>query len=149
MTKALRLSVFLAVVAALGVPALSASGKPKPPAPPPDSADDCTVVAEASVPEYLVLATIDVGVRCATTKRTISVSATLTRNGVVVPILPLGADTPTCTNTSACLVSFDLFSLDNFPVPFPGNQRYCASGSGVVGGRILGPQAACEEDDRI
>jgi hypothetical protein len=146
MTVVLRLSMVLAAALTL---AATASAKPKPPPPPPDSADDCTFVVEPSASEYLVLASLDAGVRCTTSKQSISVSAALTRDGVLVPILPLGSDARTCTNTSSCFVSFDLFSLDSFPVVFPGDQRYCAAGSGVVGGRVLGPATACEEDQRI
>src|SRR5215210_3173493 len=147
---ALRSSVALALVLviALAVPTFSAGKRPKP-TPPPDSADDCTFVAEASVPDYLVLASINVGVRCATQKQSISVSAELTRDGVVLQVLPLGSGSRTSTNASSCFISYDLFSLDNQPVPISGDQVYCASGSGVVGGRILGPASACEEDGRI
>ncbi len=149
--RALRVAALVILAVALAAPAAAAPKKPRPhpPPPPPDSAADCTFVAEADVPDYLVLASLVVGVRCETTKQQISVTSELTRDGLRVPILPLGADTPTCRNTSACLVVFDLFSFDNHPVAFPGDQRYCASGSGVVGGRTLGPGAACEEDARI
>jgi hypothetical protein len=149
--RAFRVPLLLVLTVALAAPAAAAPKKPRPhpPPPPPDSAADCIFVAEASVPDYLVLASIAVGVRCETTKQQISVTSQLTRDGVQVPILPLGGDTPTCANTSQCLVVFDLFSLDNHPVAFPGDQRYCASGSGVVGGQTVGPGAVCEEDARI
>jgi hypothetical protein len=149
--RAFRVPVLVFLAVALAAPAFAAPKKPRPhqPPPPPDSAADCAFVVEADVPDYLVLASIVGGVRCDTVKQQISVTSELTRDGVLVPILPLGADTPTCTNASQCLVVFDLFSLDNHPVAFPGDQRYCASGSGVVGGQTLGPRAGCEEDPRI
>ena len=52
-------------------------------------------------------------------------------------------------NANACFVGIDLFSYDNHPVAFPGDQLYCASGFGVVGGRTLGPGTGCEHDARI
>ena len=145
----LRTSVVLGLVLALAAPSLSGA-KRKPPPPPPDSAGDCTFVAEASVPDYLVLASINIGVRCATSKQSISVSAQLWREGVLLsPVLPLGSESRTCSNASECVVGYDLFSLDTFPEPTPGDQVYCATGSGFVGGTVLGPGTACEEDARI
>ena len=138
----------LVLAVALAMPALSA-GKRKPPPPPPDSADDCTFVAEASAPDYFVLSSINIGVLCATQKQSISVSGELTRDGVVLVVLPLGSGTRTCTNASSCFISYDLFSIDTVTMAAPGNQRYCATGSGVVGGTVLGPATACEEDDRL
>ena len=146
--RVLRLSVLVVSVAALAVPGLS-DAKRKPPPPPPDSAADCTLVVEPFVTDYLVLVSLDVGVRCATAKRSITVNAELRRDGVVQDVLPLGSGTRTCTNTSTCFISYDLFSLDNHPVAIPGNQVYCATGSGLVGGVTLGPATACEEDDRL
>jgi hypothetical protein len=64
-------------------------GEAKPPPPPPDSPGDCTFVFEVDVPDYLVLASIVVGVRCETTKQRIDVTAELTRDGVTVPLIPL------------------------------------------------------------
>lgn len=149
---ALRLPVVIAVVLALAVPGIAAGKRkpPPPPPPPPDSASDCAFVVEPSIDEYLVLATLLVGVRCDTAKQRIDVTATeFTRDGVGVPMLPLGAETRTCSGTSACFVAIDLFSYDNHPVAFPGDQLYCASGFGVVGGRVLGPGSGCELDARI
>jgi hypothetical protein len=113
----------------------------------PDSAADCSFVVEPSIDDYLVLATLGVGVRCETTKQRISVSADFTRDGVDAPLIPY--DSLTCTNTNACVIGIDLFSYDNHPVAFPGDQRYCASGSGVVGGLVVGPGSGCEEDARL
>jgi len=145
----LRTSVLLAIVLALAAPSVS-DAKRKPPPPPPDSAGDCTFVVEASVPDYLVLASISLGVRCATPKQSISVNAQLTRDGVLLsPVLPLGSESRTCSNATECFVVYDLFSLDNFPEPTLGDQVYCATGSGLVGGTVLGPGMACEEDARI
>jgi hypothetical protein len=151
MQRAFGIPVLVVLVLALAAPALAApkKPKPKPPPPPPDSAADCTFVVEPFVPDYLVLASIVAGVDCETTKQRIDVATELTRDGVRVPILPLGGDTPTCTNTSDCFVVFDLFSFDNHPVAFPGDQVYCASGSGVVGGVTVGPRSGCEQDGRI
>jgi hypothetical protein len=147
----LGLFVSFAIVLALAAPAVAAPKKPHPhqPPPPPDTADDCTFVAEAPFSDYLVLSFLNIGVQCATVKGSISVSSQLTRDGAVVPILPLGAESPTCTNTTSCVVSFDLFSFDNHPIAFPGDQLYCGSGSGVVGGRVIGPGSACETDPRL
>ena len=72
-----------------------------------------------------------------------------TRDGVSVPMLPVGAERRTCNGANACFVAIDLFSYDNHPVAFPGDQLYCASGFGVVGGRTLGPGSGCEHDARI
>jgi hypothetical protein len=152
MVKSLRTSVLLAVVLVLAAPSISSAKRkpPPPPPPPPDSAGDCSFAAEASVPDYLVLASISIGVRCATPKQTISVSAQLTRDGVLLsPVLPLGSESRTCSNATECFVGYDLFSLDNLPEPTPGDQVYCASGSGLVGGTVLGPGTACEGDARI
>jgi hypothetical protein len=149
--RPLRVCVLFVLAFALAAPG-AAVGKrkpPPPPPPPPDSAADCTFVVEPSIDDYLVLASIVAGVRCDTTKQRIDVATELTRDGVRVPILPLGADTPTCLNASSCFVVFDLFSFDNHPVAFPGNQLYCASGSGLVGGRVVGPGSGCELDERI
>ena len=97
-------------------------------------------MVEPSIDDYLVLASLLVGVRCETTKQRIDVTATqFTRDGVSVPMLPVGAERRTCTGANACFVAIDLFSYDNHPVAFPGDQLYCASGFGVVGGRTLGP----------
>lgn len=144
----LRLSILVVSVVALAVPGLSAAKKKPPPAPP-DSAADCTLVVEPFATDYLVLVSLDVGVRCGTAKQSITVNAQLSRDGVVQDVLPLGSGTRTCTNTSTCFISYDLFSLDNHPVPVPGNQVYCATGSGLVGGVVLGPATSCEEDDRL
>jgi hypothetical protein len=136
-----------ALVVVLSLPTLAA-GKRKPPPPPPDSAADCTFFVEPSIDDYIVLATLAVGVRCATTKQRITVTASsFTRDGATVPLLPY--DTLTCTNTSSCAIGIDLFSYDNHPVAFPGDQRYCATGFGVVGGQVVGPRSGCEEDPRI
>jgi hypothetical protein len=149
--RPVRVCVLFVLAIALAAPGAAAGKRkpPPPPPPPPDSAADCTFVVEPSIDDYLVLASIVAGVRCDTTKQRIDVTTELTRDGVRVPILPLGGDTPTCLNRSSCLVVFDLFSFDNHPVAFPGNQLYCVSGSGLVGGRVVGPGAGCELDMRI
>jgi hypothetical protein len=137
-----------ALVFVLAAPVAAAPKKPKAPPPPPDTAADCTFSVEASVPDYLVLATLNLSVQCATVKQSITVAASdFTRDGVAVPLIPY--DTITCAGTSVCGIGIDLFSYDNHPVAFPGDQRYCASGLGVVGGRVLGPAAGCENDPRI
>jgi hypothetical protein len=110
----LRTSGLAALALALAVPTVS-SAKRKPPAPPPDLASGCTFVAQASVPDYLVLASISIGVRCATPKQSISVSAQLTMDGVLLsPVLPHGSESPparmrpsaslptTCSLSTAC-----------------------------------------------
>jgi len=136
-----------ALVIALALPTLAA-GKRKPPPLPPDSPADCSFFVEPSIGDYLVLATLNVGVRCATTKQSISVTATaFTRDGVAVPLVPY--DSLACSTTNVCVIGIDLFSYDNHPVAFPGDQRYCASGFGVVGGQTVGPGSGCEEDARI
>src|SRR5829696_4128237 len=146
--RGLRLSILVVAALALAAPGLSAAKK-KPPPPPPDSAADCTLVVEPFATDYLVLVSMNVGVSCATTKQSITVSSQLTRDGVVLDVLPLGSGTRTCANASACFISYDLFSIDTLPAPTPGNQVYCATGSGLVGGVTLGPATACEEDDRL
>ena len=55
----------------------------------------------------------------------------------------------TSTNTTQCLFGYDLFSLDTQPTPSAGDQVYCASGYGIVGGVTLGPGSACEADTRL
>jgi hypothetical protein len=62
--SALRLSVLFALTLALAVPGLAAGKRrpPPPPPPPPDSAADCTFVVEPSIDDYIVLATLLVGV---------------------------------------------------------------------------------------
>jgi hypothetical protein len=55
------------------------------------------------------------------------------------PVLPLGSESRTCSKATECFISYDLFSLDNHPEPRPGDQVYCATGTGVVGGTVLGP----------
>jgi hypothetical protein len=150
--SALRLSVLFALTLALGVPGLAAGKRkpPPPPPPPPDSAADCAFVVEPSMDDYIVLASLLVGVRCETTKQRIDVAASqFTRDGVSVPLLPVGAERRTCLKTNECFVAIDLFSYDNHPVAFPGDQRYCATGFGVVGGKTLGPGSGCEENARI
>lgn len=143
----LRVVSALVLAVVLAAPVSAAPKKPKPTSPP-DTGADCTFAVEASVPDYLVLATLDLTVRCSTVKQSITVTASeFTRDGVAVPLIPY--DTARCTGTSVCGISIDLFSYDNHPVAFPGDQRYCARGSGVVGGSILGPAAACENDPRI
>ncbi len=144
------LAAALATLAlALAAPAVAAPKKPKPPPPPPpDTAADCTFTAQADVPDYLVLATLMLRVDCATVKQRITVTATeFTRDGASLPLIPFS--TITCSNTSTCIYGIDLFSYDNHPVAFPGDQRYCASGFGLVGGRTLGPAGACENDPRL
>ena len=147
--KALGVAV-LVLALALAAPG-AAFGKRKPPPappPPPDTAADCTFVVEPSINEYLVLATLLVGVRCDTTKQRIDVTVTqFTRDGVSVPLLP--TNVRSCTGASECFAGIDLFSYDNHPVAFPGDQLYCAAGFGVVGGVVLGPGSGCELDPRI
>jgi hypothetical protein len=151
MTSAVRpLLVLLAatVALALAAPALSNRKPPRPPPPPPDTAADCTFFVEPSIDDYLVLATLNVGVRCASTKQRIAVTATsFTRDGAAVPLIPY--DTVTCSGTNTCVLAIDLFSYDNHPVAFPGDQQYCASGLGVVGGQVVGPCSGCESDPRL
>ena len=114
--SALRLSVLFALSMRWRFPA-SPAGKrkpPPPPPPPPDSAADCTFVVEPSIDDYLVLASLLVGVRCDSTKQGIDVTATeLTRDGASVSMVPLGAERRTCTGANACFVAIDLFSYDN------------------------------------
>ena len=138
-----------AAVLALAAPAAAAPKKPKPPPPPPpDTAADCTFTAQADVPDYLVLATLVLRVDCATAKQRITITASeFTRDGVALPLIPF--DTRICSNTSTCIYGIDLFSYDNHPVAFPGDQRYCVRGSGLVGGTVLGPAGVCETDGRI
>lgn len=139
-----------ALALALAAPAAAAPKKPrpKPPPPPPDTATDCTFTAQADVPDYLVLATLILRVDCATVKQTITVTVSeLTRDGSSLPLLPY--DTLTCSNSSSCVAGIDLFSYDNHPVAFPGDQLYCARGFGVVAGTVLGPASVCENDARI
>jgi hypothetical protein len=146
----LRAAPVAAVALALAVPAAGAPKKPrpKPPPPPPDTGADCTFRAEADVPDYLVLATLILRVDCATVKQQITVKATeFTRDGASLPLIPF--DSRTCTNTSTCVYAIDLFSYDNHPVASPGDQRYCASGFGLVASQVLGPARACEADTRI
>ena len=147
MRKALLPCALLCV--ALAVPAVSAAKRkpPPPPPPPPDSAADCTFFVEPAIEDYLVLSTLDVGVRCAKAKQRITVTADFTRDGADVPLIPY--DTLTCTGTDTCAIAIDLFSYDNHPVAFPGDQRYGASGSGLVGGTVVGPGSGCEEDARL
>jgi hypothetical protein len=149
MARASRSAIGLAaaLVLAVALPA-AGSGKRKPPPPPPDSAADCSFTVEQSIPDYLVLASLNLSVRCATMKQTITVTAaSFTRDGAEVPLIPYSSFT--CSSTSACTLSIDLFSYDTTPVAHPGDQRYCASGFGVVGGQTLGPSSACEADGRI
>jgi hypothetical protein len=137
-----------AVALALAAPAAAAPKKPKPPPPPPDTAADCTFSAEADVPDYLVLATLILRVDCATVKQQITITASeFTRDGASLPLIPF--DTRVCSNTGTCIYGIDLFSYDNHPVAFPGDQRYCTRGSGLVGGTVLGPASVCETDSRI
>ena len=146
----LRLSVLFALTLALAMPGIAAGKRkpPPPPPPPPDSSADCTFVVEPSISDYIVLSMLLVGVRCETTKQWIDVTLTeFTRGGVSLPILP--NNTRTCAGASECFAAIDLFSYDNHPVAFPGDQLYCASGFGVVGGRTLGPGSGCEHDARI
>ncbi len=149
--RALRMCVLLVLALALAAPSVAIGKRkpPPPPPPPPDSAADCSFVVEPSIDDYLVLATLVAGVRCETMKQRIDVSTEFTRDGVPVPILPLGLDKPTCLNRSSCFVAIDLFSYDNHPIPFPGDELYCVSGSGVVGGRVVGPGSGCEFDERL
>jgi hypothetical protein len=117
MRKALSLCVLLAL--ALAVPAVSAAKrKPPPPPPPPDSAADCSLFVEPAIGEYLVLATLNVGVRCATTKQVITVTADFTRDGVDVPLIPY--DTVTCTSTNACVIAIDPVLVRQPPGALPG-----------------------------
>ena len=102
--SALRLSVLIALTLALAIPGIAAGKRkpPPPPPPPPDSAADCTFVVEPSIDDYLVLATLLVGVRCESTKQRIDVTATeFTRDGLSVPMLPVGAERRTCTGAAS------------------------------------------------
>jgi len=107
------------------------------------------LAVEPFATDYLVLVSLNVSVRCATPKQSITVGSQLTRDGVALEVLPLGSGTRTCTNASACSISYDLFSIDTVTIPAPGNQVYCATGTGLVGGVTLGPTTACEEDARL
>src|SRR5262245_55642059 len=151
MSSAVRPSLMLvltAVALTLAAPAAAKRKPPPPPPPPPDTAADCAFFVEPSIGDYLVLATLDVGVRCASTKQRIAVTAmSFTRDGTSVPLIPF--DSITCTATSTCVMAIDLFSYDNHPVAFPGDQQYCASGFGVVGGQVVSPGSGCESDPRL
>jgi hypothetical protein len=148
--KAFRICISLALAFALAASAAAAPKKPrpKPPPPPPDTAADCSFTAEAVVPDYIVLAMIDLTVQCATVKQSITVKATsFTRDGVALPLIPF--DLRTCAGASACSFVIDLFSYDTSSFPAPGDQRYCATGFGLVGGTTLGPRSTCEDDTRL
>lgn len=151
MTRAVRPLLMLltaAIALAIAAPALSKRKPPPPPPPPPDSGADCTFSVEPSIGDYLVLATLNVGVRCDTTKQRIAVTATsFTRDGESLPLIPY--DSITCSGTNTCVLAIDLFSYDNHPVAFPGDQQYCASGFGLVGGQVVGPGSGCENDPRL
>jgi hypothetical protein len=125
MGKFLRLCVLLVLVFLVAAPAASAK-RPKPP--PPDTAEDCTFVAEAIVPDYLVISTINVGVRCASTKQTITVHSEFTRDGAFVYVLPYGTDI-TCTDTAkgAGCRAFD----GGVPDRVEGVARHAGAGAGV------------------
>jgi hypothetical protein len=143
-----RIGISVAIVLAFIAPSAAlAKRKPAPP-PPPDTAADCTLsVSAPDTGGYLVLTMIVGEVRCASTKRRIDVTGHLTRDGALIsPVLPAGSESRTCTNASVCNVVYDIFSLDNHPVPVPGDQRYCATARGVVGGTVLGPASGCEEE---
>jgi hypothetical protein len=144
---ATRIGLSLVLVLALAAPS-AALAKRKPPPPPPDSAVDCVLsVTSPDTDGYTVLTMIVGEVRCATTKQRIDVTGELTRDGVLVsPVLPTGSETRACTNTSVCSIAYDVFSLDSHPVPMAGDQRYCATAAGVVGGTAIGPASACEEE---
>ena len=143
----IRIGLSLALMLALALPS-AALGKPKPPPPPPDSAADCALsVVAPDTAGYPVLTMIVGEVRCATTKQQIAISGQLTRDGALLPpVLPLGSETRTCTNTHACNIVYDIFSIDSHPIPLPGDQRYCVSARGSVGGTVLGPATGCEEE---
>ena len=145
-----RIGLSLALALALAAPSAAlAKRKPSPPPPPPpDSAADCALsVVAPDTDGYLVLTMIVGEVRCGTTKQRIDVGGQLTRDGVVIsPVLPAGSETRTCTNASACNVVYDIFSLDSHPAPIPGDQRYCATARGVIGGTVLGPASGCEHE---
>lgn len=147
MARPLRSAVLLVLALLLASPAAGKRKPPPPPPPPPDTAADCAFVVVPAIDDYLVLATLSAGVQCETTKQSITVTATFTRDGVDVPLIPY--DTRTCTNTTACAIPIDLFSYDNHPVAFPGDQVYCARGTGVVGGTTVGPGSGCEADPRL
>ena len=151
MTRAVRPLLLLlpaTLALAIAAPALSKRKPPPPPPPPPDSAADCTFFVEPSIGDYLVLATLDIGVRCQSTKQRIGVTATsFTRDGASVALIPY--DSVTCSGTSTCVLAIDLFSYDNHPVAFPSDQQYCASGFGLVGGQVVGPGSGCENDPRL
>jgi len=141
-----RIGLSLVVVLALASPS-AALAKRKPPPPPPDSAVDCVLsVTSPDTDGYTVLTMIVGEVRCATTKQRIDVTGELTRDGVLVSVLPTGSETRACTDTNVCSIAYDIFSLDSHPVPIAGNQRYCATAAGVVGGTAIGPGSACEEE---
>jgi hypothetical protein len=148
--SALRVAVLIVLAVALAIPGIAAGKRKPPPAPPPppDTAADCTFVVEPSIDDYIVLATLLVGVRCETTKQRIDVTVTqFSRDGASLPLLP--TNLRSCTGMSECFAGIDLFSYDHHPVAFPGDQRYCASGFAVVGGKVLGPGSGCEDDGRI
>lgn len=147
MARPIRPALLLVLALLVASPAAGKRKPPPPPPPPPDTAADCTFAVVPSIDDYLVLATLAAGVQCATTKQSITVTATFTRDGVDVPLIPY--DTRTCTNTAACAIPIDLFSYDNHPVAFPGDQVYCARGTGVVGGTTVGPGSGCEADPRL
>src|SRR5688500_11781177 len=147
MARPIRPAVLLVLALLLASPAAGKRKPPPAPPPPPDTAADCTFAVVPSIDDYLVLATLSAGVQCGTTKQSITVTATFTRDGVDVPLIPY--DTRTCTNTTSCAIPIDLFSYDNHPVAFPGDQVYCAAGTGVVGGTTVGPGSGCEADPRL
>lgn len=144
---ATRISLSLVLLLALASPS-AALAKRKPPPPPPDSAADCVLSATSPDTDGYIVLTMIVGeVRCVTTKQRIDVTGELTRDGVLLsPVLPTGSETRTCTNTSVCSIAYDIFSLDSHPVPVAGDQRYCATAAGVVGGTAIGPASACEDE---
>src|SRR5688500_3744373 len=102
MARPIRPAVLLVLALLLASPAAGKRKPPPPPPPPPDTAADCTFAVVPSIDDYLVLATLSAGVQCETTKQSLTVTATFTRDGVDVPLIPY--DTRTCTNTTACTI---------------------------------------------
>ena len=133
---------------ALAAPTVAAPKKPKPPPPPPpDTAADCTFTAQADVPDYLVLATLILGVDCATVKQDHRHRHRVHEGRGFPSPDPLQHDH---------VLEHEHLHLQDRPllvrqpsVASPGDQRYCASGFGLVGGRTLGPAGACGNDPRL
>jgi hypothetical protein len=126
-----RLALLALGVAVLLVAAMPGLAK----APSPSSAEGCSLTV--GTPFLYSVVIPNSWIECSSPVRRISISTTLTRDGLVA-----ASASRSCRNASRCDLSVDASAPD-----VPGNQVWCATTRGSIGTTAFGPATTCESED--